>query len=233
MKRHKYREALQNRTINPSPDSWEKLNERLNLHQNKDKGRSFLFLKIASVILIFISVGIYFFEPQEDIINTPVIAVPTIKEDFKNIPDVNDTKQIEVATASKNSTSQKKPLINSYTDEAISKEVAFAQPDTEGEPTVIEETEVAVIDSLTETILISEKTNAEDQIMDDEIDELLHQSKIKLIVNGQISSQKLVNADALLNSVEDDLNKSLKQKLLEKIATTLKKDREVVSSKEN
>ena len=75
--------------------------------------------------------------------------------------------------------------------------------------------------------------HAEEQLIDDEINQLLSRSKIKLIVNGEISSKKLVNANALLNSVEDDLDKDLKQKLLEKIVNTIKKDKEVVTSKEN
>ncbi len=38
MKPHKYREELQNRTISPSPDSWERLNEKLSSHENNRQG---------------------------------------------------------------------------------------------------------------------------------------------------------------------------------------------------
>ena len=54
-----------------------------------------------------------------------------------------------------------------------------------------------------------------------------------MIVNGERSSKKLVNSNALLNAVEDDLDKDLKQILLEKIVNTIKKEKEVVTSKEN
>jgi len=90
-----------------------------------------------------------------------------------------------------------------------------------------------VSDSLTGNILITESPNSEEQTIDDEVEQLLYASKIKLTVNGQISSKKIVDANALLNSVEDDLYKDLKQKLIEKIAKKLKNPKEVVSSVEN
>ncbi len=85
-----------------------------------------------------------------------------------------------------------------------------------------------LIDTGTEETPGTEIVHAEEQFIDDEIEQLLYKSKIKLIVNGQISSKKLVNANALLNSVEEDLDKDLKQILLEKIVNTIKKDKEVV-----
>ena len=49
MKQHDFREALKNRAIKPSSDSWEKLNTKLTAQENKDKGRYWLFFKVASV----------------------------------------------------------------------------------------------------------------------------------------------------------------------------------------
>jgi len=74
---------------------------------------------------------------------------------------------------------------------------------------------------------------SEEQLIDEEVEQLLRKSKIKLLVNGQISSKKVVSSEDLLNSVEEDLYKDLKQKLIEKITTKLNNPKEVVTSREN
>lgn len=233
MKPHKYRDELQNRTISPSPDSWERLNEKLSSHENNNKGRNWLFLKIASAILIFISVGFYFLKQEKEIINTPTIAAPASKEKFNKIPVADDVIETEIAVTPNNVTSKKKTGIESNRHEKPVKEVAFTQPSDHSEISVIKNTEATITDAGTEETPGTEIVHTEEQFIDDEIEQLLYKSKIKLIVDGQISSKKLVNANALLNSVEEDLDKDLKQILLEKIVNTIKKEKEVVSSKEN
>lgn len=233
MKQHKYREELQKRTINPSSSSWEKLNEKLDSNELEGKGKKWLFLKIASVVLILVSVGFYFFQPQEEIISTPTIVAPTSKEKFNKIPVKDDVIETEIATIPNTSTNKKKTIINANRNDAKVKEVVFVKAFDESETPTIKNSELVLIDPLTKEIPSAEIVDTEEQLLDDEIEQLLHQSKIKLIFSGEISSKKLVNSNALLNSVEDDLDKSLKQKLLEKIVITINKDKEVVSSKEN
>ncbi len=233
MKPHKYRDELQNRTISPSPDSWERLNEKLSSHENSNKGRNWLFLKVASVIVVFISIGFYFLQQQDAIISTPTIAAPASKEKFNTIPVADDVIETEIADTPNKVSTKKKTGIESNRHEEPVKEVAFRQPSDHSETSVVRHTEVVLIDAGIKETPSTEIVQTEEQSIDDEIEQLLHKSKIKLIVNGQISSKKLVNANALLNSVEDDLDKDLKQKLLEKIVNTIKKDKEVVTSKEN
>ena len=91
MNRDTYREELQNRRINPSQDSWETLEKKLSYIDNKKEGKNWMILKIASLILVVISVGIYFYripqktETVKEIIgpNIPLIAAPSSKENLK------------------------------------------------------------------------------------------------------------------------------------------------------
>ena len=69
MKQSKYRQELQNRTVNPSSDSWERLSMKLDSPKVKKKGIKLQFLKYAAAILILISIGFYFSEPKEKVIN--------------------------------------------------------------------------------------------------------------------------------------------------------------------
>lgn len=233
MKPHKYREELQNRTISPSSDSWEKLNKKLSSHEKNSKSNRWVFLKVASVILVFISVGFYFLKQEDETRTAPIIAAPASKEKFNEIPVKDDVIETEIATIPNTSTSKKKIEIQSNRKEVDVIKVAMVEPMIESETSTMNQAENIMIDSLSKVNSSSEIADSKAGLIDDEIEQLLYKSKIKLIVNGQISSQKLVNADALLNSVEEDLNKSLKQKFLEKIVSTIKKDKEVVSSKEN
>jgi len=233
MKPHKYREELQNRTISPSSDSWEKLNRKLSSHEKNNKSYNWLLLKVASLILLVISVGFYFLKQQEEIKSTPLITAPTSKEKFNRIPVTNDVLETEITATPNTSTSKKKTGIEPNRNEEHVKVVAFTQASGENETLKINQTENIMVDSMLTVSSASEIGDSTANLIDDEIEQLLYKSKIKLVVNGQISSHKLVNADALLNSVEDDLNKSLKQKFIEKIVTTVKKEREIVSSNEN
>jgi hypothetical protein len=233
MNPQKLREELQNKTIKPSPGSWEKLNGKLSAYENNNKGSNWLFLKVAAVILVFISAGFYFSKQQEEIINTPIIVSPTPKEIFKKIPVADDVIETEVTATPSPSTSTRKTIIKPEARGENLQVVALVEPDNTIENSVIKNTDEVLADTEIKEVTIAGLIASEEQLIDDEIDQLLYKSKIKLIVNGEISSKKLVNSNALLNSVEDDLDKDLKQLLLEKIVNTIKKEKEVVTSKEN
>jgi hypothetical protein len=233
MKQHNYRKELQNRTIKPSSDSWEKLSRNLAAQENKEKGGNWMFFKVASIILIFISVGFYFLKEDENLINPQIIVSPTLKENLNVIPDKNDVFETEIAVTPDISTVKKSPIIDSKMRKSGAGEVVSSQPMNERTISINKDNELAIIDTVTEAILITEILNSEEQFIDDEVQQLLNESKIKLIVNGQISTKKVVDANVLLNSVEEDLYKDLKQKLIDKIASTLKNPKEVVTSRED
>lgn len=233
MKQHNYRETLQNRTIKPSSGSWEKLNTKLTEHENKKTGRNWLFFKVASVILIFISVGFYFLEETDDMINSPIIVSPTLKEKLNTAPENNNVIQTEIAVTPGASTIIKEPIYEPNKVASNTVKIDFTEPMDKKSNSSNKVNQLGVLDSVTEVILITEHLNSDEQFIDEEVEKLLNESKIKLIVNGQISSKKVVDANVLLNSVEEDLYKDLKQKLIEKIANKLKNPKEVISSREN
>ena len=161
------------------------------------------------------------------------LAFRTSSEKFEKIPVTDNVIETEVAATPNASTSKKKTTIGSNGHEENTEVVALVEPYDKSENSVMENTEDILVDTEIKEVKVAELTAAEEQLIDDEIDQLLYKSKIKMIVNGEISSKKLVNSNALLNAVEDDLDKDLKQILLEKIVNTIKKEKEVVTSKEN
>lgn len=236
MRKHNYREDLQNRTIMPSSDSWEKLDKKLT-DANSEKKRHWKILKVASVLLVFLSISWYFYDRPDNTINSRIIATPSPKEDLNSIQDLNRSSQTKIADKSKDKPVDTSPSVDLSDNVKEASTYSIAKADTAPVEETINlvntESQLIENDMKSEEIMLAEIDTYSDSLMDREIEQLLQKSKIKLIVNGQISSKKLVNADALLNSVEDDMNKSLKEKLLDKIVLTLKKEREVASSKEN
>lgn len=233
MKEDKYREALQDRTIEPSSGSWDKLSSQLDAKEAQSKNRNWSFLKVAVGILLVISIGFYFNRPEKEIIEEPVLVAPQVIEIQKTSPDVDDLNSTETASKPKTVEIEPAPFIDSAQQESIAVKVNFKQPIIQNEDSPIEVERVTALDSVTEAILLTESFDSEEQFIDDEIEELLNKSRIKLVINGEISSRKVVDANALLDAVEEDIYKDLKQKLIEKISNTLKNPKEVVTSRDD
>lgn len=233
MKEDKYREALQDRTIEPSSGSWDKLSSQLDAQEAQSKNRNWSFLKVAVGILLVISIGFYFNRPEKEIIEEPVLVAPQVIEIQKTSPDVDDLNSTETASKPKTVEIEPAPFIDSAQQESIAVKVNFKQPIIQNEDSPIEVDRVTALDSVTEAILLTESLDSEEQFIDDEVEELLNKSRIKLVINGEISSRKVVDANALLDAVEEDIYKDLKQKLIEKISNTLKNPKEVVTSRDD
>lgn len=234
MEQHKLREKLQKRSIVPSENSWERLSEKLAVEETVKKGNNWSFLKYVAIILVLISVGLYFFKTKKQTIETPVIAAPTIKEDFKNLPETKLKSEIKVAeTPVKKENIISKPIqkknSNNYSKTKAIKNEFIASNNTENEILISENVNnESVKDKIkVEEILVVEQPS-EEEILNAEVDQLLKNSTIKLRVNRQLSTKRAVSAQALLTEVEDDLNKDFKEKLVETIVTTLKTPRKVI-----
>lgn len=238
MESHNLKEKLQNRTITPSSNSWEKLNERLTEQEDEEKGKKWLFLKYAAVLLIAVSAGFFFFQPKEDIKDNPIIVSPTLKEDIKQIPQIDSAPETEVAATPivtpKKESVKKKPEIETIQQVSIENEaIALAE-----EPTKTIEKELQLEDFIIEeSIVVVENNNIEtnnvQQNIDLEIEQLLLKATIKRANDPKNLNKRVISANDLLFQVEEDLDKDLKQKLFDKIVKTLKNPKEVITDAGN
>lgn len=225
MEPHKLRENLQKRSIVPSENSWEQLSEKLDSQENIQKTKKGIFLKYAAIILVFVSVGAYFFKPVKQITDTPIIAAPTLKNEVEKTLELLEKPEVRVAEIP--AKQEKKQVSDPSTNSSIKEYTALANTEKQLLISKIANTETELVEVPAKEILVVEQLS-EEQILDAEVDQLLKASKIKLSVNRELSSRRVVSAQALLNEVEDDLNKDFKEKLFETIVTTLKKPRKVV-----
>jgi hypothetical protein len=215
----KYREALQNRSITPSENLWEQLSEQLDAHETvQKKNNKWVFLKYAASILLLVSASLFFFQPKNEIIITPLIEAPAVNEEIKNLPEINSTPTIKIVENSKIKTPSIKQSLEvteiELKNEAVAVNETFEM--TENETIINKEIEI--------TSIVSEVTT-----IDNEVDALLKNAKTNQVLNRK----KVISANALLTEVEEDLDKDFKDKLIDNIVNTLKKPRIVVTDRNN
>lgn len=233
MKQNKYREQLQKRRVTPSNGAWEHLEKKLDAHENKEKKGASWFLKVASIVLILISVSYYYLTPEKQVDNTPVIAAPSIKKKMINHSEKNEV--IQSGITNRNDISPIAVKETDHSNIAVSKKAGIPSIASLDNGNTLSDNliELSINDSISGLIEVAEISISKEELIDEEVEQLLRNSKIKLVVNGQIASKKTVSSEALLNSVEEDLYKDLKQKLIEKITSKLNNPKEVVTSREN
>lgn len=221
----KYREQLQNRTINPSSNSWEKLSKRLNTYDAVEKkSRKWIILKYVASILLIISAGFFFYQPNEKVIDTPIIVAPTIKEEIKKLPEENSNPKIEVVTNS-NSTTKKEVKKQLQLPKNFGVENETTQEDLAVNDTIEIFINETIINETIETSLIAKEENN----IDIEVEQLLKNAT----KNQILTTEKVISAQDLLLEVEEDLDKDFKEKLIDNIVNTLKKPRIVISDRGN
>lgn len=226
MEQDKLKNKLQKRSLSPSSNSWELLDQRLTENEQKKKQGIWIFLKYAASILLLVSLGFYFLKPEKETLVEPIIVEPTTHENFKKVPITLDESETELV---------QEPKVEVKKHEVLGKKEAFRKakkevPKTQVaviEPAKLKKAQVDLITISKEEIVVAEVPKKENNI-DAEVDELLKASKYKISINRQISSKTAVSANALLNEVEEDLDKDFRDKLFESIITTLKTPRKVV-----
>lgn len=116
------KEKLSSREIQPSPQSWDRLDAMLSVGEEKKTRRPFGFLFIAASILVLVTLGLFFFtqkgkdiQPQNDVVNTEIkkdtIQNPTNNQQTPVIIQKQE-KQVADATENKSTISNQQSTIN-------------------------------------------------------------------------------------------------------------------------
>ena len=244
------KDKLENRILSPSADNWSKLSGRLDAEDKKSKKPVFWWLGMAAGLLIMIAISVQFFNgdgadkvvPQvveKDEIEKPresnqseletikniqlVIEEPEIKDEKEHIDVINKaqiidhkkgaqgTLKIETKLAEQN-LENKQELLNKEAQDLL-KEAMMKN---------------AVTDALDN--LKSENTS----ITDREIDSLLKLASKELFKDKlQKEPSKTVDADALLESVEDDMGQSFRSKVFDALKGGYETVKTVVAERNN
>jgi hypothetical protein len=236
----KMRNKLESRSIEPSNNSWEKLSKRLDNHEEKkSKKNVFWFLKIAAAIVgvVWISSTIFFSETvieiEPQIVDTPKIDVNKLENNSIEDDTQKFIKEIEKGTSEdvetittevvivkqkqENKINKKEEVLKNINEvESIAIANVKVQKEVEKKPELISLD--AVKDENVEVLVaqIVELKEQNKEITDAEIDDLLNMAQDEIRLKKLYkNNSKTVDAMALLQDVEADLDRSFRKKVFE------------------
>lgn len=209
-----FRKKLNDRTIQPSEMSWDRLDAMLSVAEKKKPKRTWLF--IAASFLGFLLVGTIFFNQSEvktETENSVVIqekAEDVLQENpqpNKNIQTSNQTTIVGNEAFASNVSEQPKPIKKNQKQETTvrvqKEEKVFQTPEKNEEIAVVTPNEVSKPNRYIE----SEKllAEAETRIQSQEVKKYVAKSNVK------------VNSKSLLSSVEGELDDTFREKVIKSI----------------
>lgn len=203
------REKLNSREIKPTEMAWDKLDAMLSLAEQKKSKRSFGWLNIAAGILVFLSIGFYFFN-QNSIENSTENNVVVKDEVNKDVNENNSFKinkqEEQVAETPKLKT--KNPQQSSKTFNQINPKLIESNPEKlSGNQEVIAENPIP-------KIYVDEKPLQVKSQLDD-IDALLATASKSVKEKNQKSDTKIkINSSALLTQVDGEVDLTFRKKVL-------------------
>lgn len=244
------REKLEERTIATSNDSWSRLSERLDEESGSKRPRLFWWIGIAASLLLMLSIAVQFLnkntveEKMPQMVEEPVepetMRNRNIQEKSEELPVKLVDKPIIVSKAY--SAPQKSETIQKGTSPAQiesrlaqSNDVVREPQDIVGVQKNLKSTELDVIVTEQRLAVATKKLNiASVDGLDKEVDSLLKMANMELMRQKfEQNTIKTVNADALLESVQDDMGQSFRTKVFEALKESYKTIRTKVAERNN
>jgi len=215
------REKLNSRAIQPSAQAWDRLDAMLTIAEEKKTKRSFGWLYIAATLLVFVSVGMYFYNQDGTKINAAETVV--INENSKDAVKQNTNqvaeKEIEntIPNSEKQSTEQTINTTSSLSNHH--KSINQTNQKTTVNPNINREKAIEFQNSsdvalknlpkieTTKEIVISKSSNANEDVL------VSTETTPKI---NNISKVK-VNANSLLSEVDGELELTFREKVFKTV----------------
>ncbi len=199
------REKLNSREIKPTEMAWDKLDAMLSLAEQKKSIRSFGWLNIAAGILVFLSIGFYFFN-QNSTENNVVVKDEVNKDVNENNSFKINKQEEQVAENPKLKT--KNPQQSSKTFNQINPKLIESNPEK------LSSNREVIAENPTPKIKIDEKPLQVKSQLDD-IDALLATASKSVKEKSQKSDTKIkINSSALLTQVDGEVDLTFRKKVL-------------------
>lgn len=253
------KDKLENRTLNPSPDAWNTLADKLDKEEDKNNTTKFWWLGIAASILGVILVTTQFYKNSRDVKDLPVIVNTKILPDSNldttsqsvevdemisnSTPDVEiieNTQTNEVASALNTETNNAEELIKSgkvilnietAQDAIVSIESSKQEINDKIEVKALnlEDLKIMEVVNVIKTLQTNQST-----VSEREIDSLLKLAQREILTQRILDeSSKTVSADALLQDVELELEQSFRAKVFEALKSTYNSAKTAVAERRN
>ena len=237
------REKLENRELKPSPDAWKKLESQLDKKSPKKKTVGWYYL-VASVLAILIASSVFLNNGTEKVDNKIVkenvhekdevlevksqivseIMIPSEERIFSD-----ETKAEKQPKQNTEKLKPQPPQKESAIDKKIKKSEALATLPKEEIPTLEED---KIFNAKVDEVVASVKSlqNRNDEVTAEEVETLLNNARLDIQTQRILSSPK-VDATALLQEVEWELEKSFRDKVFDALGEGFNKIRTAISQR--
>lgn len=233
-----FREKLNAREIQPSPQAWDRLDAMLSVAEEKKTKRPFGFLFIAASILVLVTAGMFFFN-QKSIEVIPTNSVVVQEKDTVNssstkfqTPIIEEKQQNQVAISSASSTINKQEekkinpsIISQKTNNnqnQIIKDKAIEFQNTED----IALKNLPKIQDITPIVVNNDANKKADELLVAKLENTSFATSSK-------NSKVKVNAQSLLSQVDGELDQSFRETKLERIQRNFKTVKEALVNRNN
>lgn len=221
---NKIREKFNSREIKPTEMAWEKLDAMLSLAEPKTNKRTFGWLNIAAGILVFLPIGVYFFNQNSIENNSENIVVINDKENNIDNNSSKINKQEEQIAQNPNVKPKSTQLFSKSFNQVNPKPINSNLENISSNQEVIVEKPVA-------KITIDEKPIQVKSQLDD-IDALLATASKSIKEKSQKLDTKIkINSSALLTQVDGEVDMTFRKKVLNKIAKNFEEIKVVITTR--
>lgn len=238
------REKLNSREIQPSAQAWDRLDAMLSVAEEKKTKRPFGFLFIAASILVFATLGMFFFnqkateiKPQNEVVTTA--NKDTVQKEINKfqVPVVEKNKETQVAVSTKIQKSQSN-IINQQS--IISNQrVSINNQKQSKNPNINHDKEIEyqinqdvaqkdlprIVDQKTSTL-----KNGESAKLDDFLLASLNSNTKK---NSEKQSAIKVDAKSLLSQVDGELELNFREKVINKVSKNYQEIKVALANRNN
>jgi len=245
------KDKLEKRNLSPSKDSWSKLSDRLDAEEKQTKRPVYWWLGVAAGLVILLAVTIQFFNKNEKEKTMPIIAEEQV-EDTNKKPLEKQLNTVENKNLAEENTFQdslesiNKPQINEYKkvtkiQPKIKKQLAETKKINKTNTKIINKpqkplaktTDEALIKTAIASVLNELKSN-NTEVADREADSLLKLASKELFRDKlKEEATQTVNAEALLQSVENDMGQSFRSKVFEALKESYETVKSAVADRNN
>jgi len=234
------KEKLEKRTLQPSSQAWNTLSEKLEKDTNKPTNKAFWWLGIAASLVGILFVVNLFLKTPETSNQTPILVETEAKE-VETIEHKNDivTPETSIAIDGSNATEIMASKDNANTKKIKSEVVVVNKNQVKNSSLAIleknENSEGVLNNSIFKTpsfeIKVA-KLETQDKISKTEtnIDSLLSKAQEHIAEKSQTKTYS-IDANSLLQDVEEDLNESFRAKVFETVKTNYKKVKTAVAQR--
>jgi hypothetical protein len=229
----KIRSKLEQRTINPSENSWAKLARKLDEEQNTKKNKTKWWIGIAASLVGGLLVFLFYFNKSEPINTaTEIVKEPqneSLKEPNSQIVIQNNSQEKEnkdflegkTEPLYKDNTVKTRvelkqktvKVTQGGTQSKVAKQDKLVNPNhnTQVESNAIGESDFTQLNSIQSKSEIEKALNSE-------VDRLLREAQEDIALSNTANAHAIsVNSERLLNEVEMEIEQSFREKILKKI----------------